>query len=109
MFLNLGGIGFIVFLFALGLFISYLGRTTDHPLGWMLLLAAILIDSTSNSLGRKSVDLFFLAACMVAMTGYPKTAPAAATPVSREPPIGPRATERPGLRPSPVKLIGIRS
>ena len=109
MFLNLGGIGFIVFLFALGLFISYLGRTTDHPLGWMLLLAAILIDSTSNSLGRKSVDLFFMAACMVAMTGYPKTAPAAATPVSREPPIGPRATERPGLRPSPVKLIGIRS
>ena len=76
MFLNLGAIGFVVFLVALGLFIAHLGRTTAHPLGWMLLAVAIIVDSTSNSLGRKSPDLFYMVACMIAMTGYPRTAPA---------------------------------
>jgi hypothetical protein len=80
MFLNLGSIGFVVFLVALGLFLAHLGRTTNHPLGWMLMASAILIDSTSNSLGRKSADLFFMAACMVAMTGYSQ----ATSPVSAE-------------------------
>ncbi len=89
MFLNLGGIGFVVYVAALGLFIAYLGRTANHPLGWMLLIATILIASTSNSLGRKSTDLFFATACIMAMTGYPKTAPAPAKkPVSRDRPIG---------------------
>jgi hypothetical protein len=41
----------------------------------MLLIAAITIDSTSNSLGRKSVDLIFMVACMVAMTGFPRNVP----------------------------------
>jgi hypothetical protein len=72
MFLNLGVIGFFVFLISLALLILHLGRTTAHPLGWMLLIAAIIIDSTSNSLGRKSVDLLFMVACMVAMTGFPR-------------------------------------
>jgi hypothetical protein len=72
MFLNLGIMGFIVFLIALGLLVGHLGRKVAHPLGWLLLLAAILIDSTSNSLGRKSIDLFMMAACMTVMTGYPK-------------------------------------
>lgn len=83
MFLNLGIIGFIVFIIALGLFLLHLGRTTRHPLGWMLLAAAMIIDSTSNSLGRKSVDLFFMAAFMVAMTGYPEIAAQRAVPVAR--------------------------
>jgi hypothetical protein len=81
----------------------------NHPLGWMLLIAAILIDSSSNSLGRKSVDLFFMVACLIAMTGYPKTAPAA-RPVTRKQPLAQgRTAERLGLRPSPVKLVGFKS
>jgi hypothetical protein len=109
MFLNLGIIGFVVFLIALGLLIMHLGRTVNHPLGWMLLVAAILINSTSNSLGRKSVDLFFMVACLIAMTGYSKTAPVA-RPVTQKQPLGRgRTVERLGLRPSPVKLVGFKS
>lgn len=70
MFLNLGIIGFAVLLVALGLFFVHLGRIVDHPLGWIMLLASIVIDSTSNSLGRKSPDLVFMTACAIAMSGY---------------------------------------
>lgn len=70
MFLNLGAMGFIIFLVALALLFVHLGRKASHPLGWLLMLAAIVIDSTSNSLGRKSVDLLMMAGCMIAMTGY---------------------------------------
>jgi hypothetical protein len=70
MFLNLGIIGFIVFLVAFALFLLHHVRSTASPLGWMLMISTIAIDSTSNSLGRKSIDLFMLAACMIAMTGY---------------------------------------
>lgn len=108
-FLNLGGIGFVVYLIALALFIAHLGRTANHPLGWMLLLASILIASTSNSLGRKSTDLFFATACIVAMTGFPRTSPAPAKPVSRDRPMGVRTSERLGLRPTPVKLLGTKT
>ena len=83
--------------------------TTAHPLGWMLLFAAILIDSTSNSLGRKSVDLFFMTACMIAMTGYPATAAGhGAAPPDQSPRLG-RTTERLGARPSHANLAGFKS
>jgi hypothetical protein len=85
MFLNLGAMGFGLFLVALGLLLLHLGRRVSHPLGWLLLLAAILIDSTSNSLGRKSVDLFMMTACMVAMTGYARAPPAASVAFRRSP------------------------
>ncbi|PPQ25759.1 VpsF family polysaccharide biosynthesis protein [Rhodopila globiformis] len=108
MFLNLGIIGFAVFLVAFGLFIIHLGRRANHPLGWLLLLAAILIDSTANSLGRKGSDLFLMTACMIALTGYPRTAPAT-QPAPRPPPLGrSRTAEHAGLRPSPVKLAGFK-
>ncbi len=83
MFLNLGILGFFVFLISLALLILHMGRTTAHPLGWMLLIAAITIDSTSNSLGRKSVDLLFMVACMVAMTGFPRNVPNRAAAIWR--------------------------
>ena len=108
MFLNLGAIGFVVFVIALGLFIMHLGRTTAHPLGWMLLVSAILIDSSSNSMGRKSVDLLFMAACMIAMTGYPRTVPAVS--FSRNA-IGNvrRTASRLGTRPTHANLAGLKS
>ncbi|MEA2731270.1 MAG: hypothetical protein QOD93_1793 [Acetobacteraceae bacterium] len=108
MLLNLGAIGFVVFLIALGLFLVHLGRTTRHPLGWMLLISAILIDSTSNSLGRKSVDLFFMTACMIAMTAYPLTVPAVSLPRRALTTLR-RTSARLGARPSHVNLAGLKS
>jgi hypothetical protein len=108
MFLNLGAIGFMVFLVALGLFIMHLGRTTAHPLGWMLLVSAILIDSSSNSLGRKSVDLLFMAACMIAMTGYPRSVSTVSFPRRALTTLR-QTTARLGVRPSPVNLAGFKS
>jgi len=107
MFLNLGAIGFIVFLIALGLFLAHLGRTAAHPLGWMLLIGSILIDSTANSLGRKSADLFFMTACIIAMTGYPRTM--AAEPLRRRVITTLRRTPRQlGVRPSHANLAGFK-
>jgi hypothetical protein len=108
MFLNLGVMGFAVFLIGFGLFLVHMGRKVAHPLGWMLLISAILEDSTSNSLGVKSSDLFLMVACMVAMTGYPQTAPAlslrrrAITTLRR-------TSERLGVRPSHANLAGFKS
>ncbi len=107
MFLNLGIMGFVVFLIALALFIVHLGRTVRHPLGWMLLLGSIIVDSTSNSLGRKSVDLVFMVACLVAMTGYPLTAPAVSFR-HRAITTFRRTTERLGSRPTHANLAGFK-
>ncbi|HEY0181711.1 MAG TPA: VpsF family polysaccharide biosynthesis protein [Rhodopila sp.] len=107
MFLNLGTIGFVVFLVALALFIVHLGRTTAHPLGWMLLLAAILIDSTSNSLGRKSADLLLMAAYMIAMSGFPRTAPAVSIPRRALTTLR-QTSARLGIRPSQANLAGFK-
>jgi hypothetical protein len=107
MFLNLGAMGFVVFLIALALFCLHLGRRTSHPLGWLLLIGAIVVDSTSNSLGRKSVDLVFVVACMTAMAGYPRLAPAmslrrrAITTLRR-------TSERLGARPPRANLAGFK-
>jgi hypothetical protein len=110
MFLNLGAIGFVVYLVAFGLFIAHLGRTVNHPLGWMLLVSTIIIASTSNSLGRKSSDLFFATSCLIAMTGYPKTASAPVKkPVSPDRPTGARLSQGLGLRPTPVNLLGSKT
>lgn len=76
MFLSPGAIGFVVLLIASASLVVHLGRTTAHPPGLMLLFAAILTDSPSNSLGRKSADLFSATACMIAMPGLPAAAPA---------------------------------
>lgn len=70
MFLNLGVIGFGVYLIGLFAFFIHLGRSVKSPVGWIMLLAAVIITSTSNSLGRKSSDLVFLSACMIALTGF---------------------------------------
>ena len=110
MFLNLGAIGFVVFLIALALLIAHLGRTTAHPLGWMLLIAAILIDSSSNSLGRKSADLVFMVACITAMTGFLAPEPARMASVRRK--VVSTTRQMPellGTRPSHGNLAGLKS
>jgi hypothetical protein len=82
MFLDLGIIGFVVWVVALGLFLLHLGRRTGSPYGWLMMLAFILIDSTANSLGRKCADLVFLSALMIGLSGY-RQAQAAAAPAAR--------------------------
>jgi hypothetical protein len=69
-FLNLGMIAFIPFLCLFGGFLVHIARRTSSLNGWLLMLSALLIDSTSNSLGVKSNDLFLEAAFMVSMAGY---------------------------------------
>ena len=66
-FLNLGIIGSPIFAFGLIVYFLYLRRAYPDS-GW-LLLAAILILSSSNSIGVKSPDLFMMTACAVTMTG----------------------------------------
>lgn len=67
---DLGGIGYFVFLLAFGAFLLHLGRTGRSPYGWLLVISALAIDSTSNSLGVKSSDLFLEVGFMVAVSGY---------------------------------------
>ncbi len=80
-FLNLGAIAFIPFLGLFGGFLVHLARRTGCLNGWLLMLSALVINSSSNSLGVKSNDLFLEAGFLVAMVGYkgfvvvPRSAP----------------------------------
>jgi hypothetical protein len=73
MFLDLGIIGFVVWLVALGLFLAHHGRRTGSAYGWLILLAFMIIDSTANSLGRKTGDMVFLSAIMIGLSGFTRT------------------------------------
>ena len=70
MLLDLGTIGFAVFLVALGMFLNHLCRVSRNLNGWLLVISALLIDSGSNSLGVKTNDLFLEVAFVVGMSGY---------------------------------------
>ena len=70
MFLNLGVFGFPLFAGALFLLLFHQGQRSNTAIGWVIVMATLLICSTSNSLGRKSPDLLFLAACMTALGGF---------------------------------------
>jgi len=94
-FLNLGVIGFPCLIAAVFLFMRHLGRRTDTPIGWLIIISTLLICSTNNSLGRKVPDLVFLAGVVVALSGFRSASPAAAalqdeavaTPVSPVAPV----------------------
>jgi hypothetical protein len=70
MFLNLGVVGFPFLVGALFLLLLHQGHRTNTPVGWMLVIATLFICSTSNSLGRKTPDLVFLAGCTAALRGF---------------------------------------
>ena len=69
LFLNLGGIGFLLFILAFAGFLIHLARYSRSLNGWLLMISALIIDSGSNSLGVKSNDLFLEAAFLIAMAG----------------------------------------
>jgi hypothetical protein len=83
MLLNLGVMGFGVFLAVFGAFLYYLGRQTRSMYGWLLVISALIIDSGSNSLGSKSADLFIEVAFVMALSGYDGYIPNARASVLR--------------------------
>jgi hypothetical protein len=76
MFLNLGGVGFSVFLVVLGAFAVHLCRQTGSMFGWLMIVSSLIIDSTSNSLGVRTNDLLIQVAFAVAISGYKDFEPA---------------------------------
>ena len=70
MFLNLGGIGFLVFLAILGAFAVHLCRQSGSMFGWLMIISSMIIDSTANSLGVRTNDLLIEVAFAVAISGY---------------------------------------
>jgi hypothetical protein len=72
-FLALGVLGFPFLMAALFLFLWHLGRRVDTPIGWLIVIATLLICSTNNSLGRKVPDLMFLSGIMIALSGFKKS------------------------------------
>lgn len=70
MLIGLGVIGFAVWLAVFLGFLYYLGRVSRNVNGWLLVIASLIIDSGSNSLGVKTYDLFIEVAFVMAMSGY---------------------------------------
>ena len=70
LFLNLGAVGFVAFLFVFFTFLVHIARYAGGMYAWMLMLSALIIDSGSNSLGQKSNDLVIEVAFLIAMSGY---------------------------------------
>jgi len=70
MLLNLGLLGFTAFLVVFGAFLWHIGKYSQNINGWLLVIAALVIDSGSNSLGVKSNDLFVETAFLIALSGY---------------------------------------
>jgi hypothetical protein len=69
-FLNLGAIGFLTFLFVFGMFLVHVTNYAGGIYGWTLMLVALIIDSGANSLGTKSNDLVIEVAMLIAIAGY---------------------------------------
>jgi hypothetical protein len=79
MFLDLGAIFAAMLFCGLTLLLLHLGRSAEHPLGWLLLAAAV-IDAAGRSDDTSEVDFLALVACMIAMSGYTHVAAIAAPP-----------------------------
>ena len=82
-FLNLGIIGLPVFAGGLMAYFVYLRHV--YPASGWLLLAAILILFSSNSIGVKGPDLFLMTACVVSMSGRAGQRASQAHKASRQP------------------------
>jgi hypothetical protein len=70
LFLNLGAIGFVGFLVFFFTFLVNLARVGSGLFGWLLMIAALIIDSSSNSLGQKTYDLLMEVVILYAMSGF---------------------------------------
>jgi hypothetical protein len=68
-FLNLGLVGFLLYIMGFAALLLTLWRDTDFY-GKILLCDVMFVSSSSNSLGRKSNILFILVACLFAAKGF---------------------------------------
>jgi len=109
MFLNLGVIGFLVFLGVFGAFLVHLAGHTGSMFGWLLMFSALAIDSTSNSLGVKSNDLFLEAGFLVAIVGFKDFVPAPRTRRLRLPSVGRRSLQNIADNPGRPTIPGLRA
>jgi hypothetical protein len=81
-FLGLGIVGFPFFVASLFLFLWHLGQRANTPVGWLIIMATLLICSTSNSLGRKTPDLVIMTGFLIAIAGFKERREVAAEPRS---------------------------
>lgn len=70
LFLNLGAFGFTLFVVIFGSFLVHLGRYTNTLNSWLLVGAALMINSTSNSLAVWTNDLLIEVAFLIAISGF---------------------------------------
>ena len=71
-FLGLGLVGFPFLVGSLFLFLWHLGQRANRPVGWLIIMATLLICSTSNSLGRKTPDLIIMTGFLFGVAGFQK-------------------------------------
>ena len=69
-FLGLGLVGFPFLVGSLFLFLWHLGQRANTPVGWLIIMATLLICSTSNSLGRKTPDLIIMTGFLFGVAGF---------------------------------------
>jgi len=112
-FLDLGVIGFTVFVTVFCGFLLHLGRYAQSLNAWLLIGCALVIDSSSNSLGVWSIDLFMETAFVVAIAGFsgyqpiPVFRPAAGTLPAPQP-FGSRSRSL-ALTAAPLSLPNLRA
>jgi hypothetical protein len=76
-FLNLGAIGFAAFMTVFLGFMLHLGRYARSMNGWLIIISALIVQSSSNSLGVWTNELMLETAFLMAVAGFRDYRPAA--------------------------------
>jgi hypothetical protein len=100
-FLDLGVLGFSLFVAVFVSFLLHLGRYAKSLNGWLLIGCALVIDSASASLGGWSNDLFLETAFVMAIAGFSGYRP---VPVRRRAVVSVPAPQPIGGRPRSLAL-----
>ena len=104
-FMNLGAVGFMLYLTGLLAFLWNLWRQAPL-LGRAIVVTTILVASTSNSLGHKSSVLFVMTAAVVATTGFARVG---STRLSHPHPLSPAGRAPvPTGSPEPADAFALR-
>ncbi|MFL5287363.1 MAG: VpsF family polysaccharide biosynthesis protein [Rhodopila sp.] len=90
LFLDLGVVGFAVFMTVMMTFIVHLGRFTRSLNGWLIIISSLIVQSSSNSLGVSTNELMLEVAFLMALSGFRDYRPVAA--------LSGRSRALPGLR-----------
>jgi hypothetical protein len=77
-FLDLGAVGFAAFATIFLAFLVHLGRFTRSLNGWLIIISALIVQSSSNSLGVWTNELMLEVAFLMAVSGFRDYRPVAA-------------------------------